>query len=71
VVLFTRGSAVTIFDDGTGTLEDLRRMAEAVRPVSGPADTTKPLPPPTPGLRTAIDAECGASPGDQGTRIED
>ena len=44
LVLFTVDSTVTIFDDGAG--RDLRSMAEALRPVSGPADVTKPLPAP-------------------------
>ena len=52
VVLFTHDSTVTIFDDkfdqsfedsfDDGTSRDLRSMAEALRPVSGPADITKP-----------------------------
>jgi len=56
VVLFTHDSTVTIFDDkfaqgfedsfDDGTRRGPRRMAEALRPVSGPADITKPLPAP-------------------------
>jgi hypothetical protein len=71
LVLFTRGSAVRIFDDGTGTGGDLRSMAEAVRPVAGPADTAEPLPAPTKDMLDTIAAKCGASPGDHGRPIED
>jgi len=80
VVLFTDDSTVTIFDDKfdqsfedsfeDGTSRDLRSMAEALRPVSGPADITKPLPAPVnapaPDLLDTIDTQCGAHPGDHG-----
>ena len=80
VVLFTHDSTVTIFDDKfdqsfedsfeDGTSRDLRSMAEALRPVSGPADITKPLPPPVNAPATdlldTIDTQCGAHPGDHG-----
>ena len=56
VVLFTHDSTVTIIDDKfdqsfndrfeDGSSRDLRSVAEALRPVSGPAETTKPLPAP-------------------------
>jgi hypothetical protein len=80
VVLFTDDSTVTIFDDkfeqsfedsfDDGTGRDLRSAAEALRPVSGPADITKPLPAPVnaPGLDLldTIATQCGAHPGDHG-----
>jgi hypothetical protein len=69
LVLFTHDSAVRIFDDGTGG--DLRSMAEALRPVSGPADVTKPLPAPARDMLDTIATKCGASPGDHGVPIED
>jgi hypothetical protein len=71
VVLFKRGSAVKIPDDGTGTGGDLRNMAQAVRPVSGPADVTRPLPAPTKYVLNTLAAKCGAGPGDHGRPIED
>ena len=69
LVLFTHNSAVSIAEHVTG--EDLRSMAEALRPVSGPADTTKPLPAPAKDMLDTIATKCGASPGDQGKPIED
>ena len=80
VVLFTHDSTVTIFDDkfdqsfedsfDDGTSRDLRSMAEALRPVSGPADITKPLPAPVNApaedLLDTIATQCGAHPGDHG-----
>ena len=69
LVVFTSDSMIHIFDDGIdGTA---RSMAEALRPVSGPADVTKPLPPPTKALLGVIDQRCGAAPGDHGPPIED
>ena len=80
MVLFTHDSTVTIFDDKfdqsfedsfeDGTSRDLRSMAEALRPVSGPADITRPLPAPVNAPATdlldTIDTQCGAHPGDHG-----
>jgi hypothetical protein len=72
LVLFTKDVAVTIFPDGEVTSDgDLRSMAEVLRPVSGPADVSKPLPAPANDLLDTIAAKCGASPGDHGKPIED
>lgn len=69
LVVFTSDSMIHIFDDGIDG--NVRSMAEALRPVSGPADVTKPLPPPTKALLGVIDQRCGAAPGDHGPQIED
>lgn len=60
LVVFTADSIVQIFDNGIDG--DLRSMAEALRPVSGPADVTKPLPAPTDTVLRAIAEACGAAP---------
>ena len=69
LVLFTKDSTVTIFDDGRG--EDLRSVADALRPVSGPADVTKPLPAPATDILDTIAENCGTTPGDFGPPIEE
>jgi hypothetical protein len=57
--LFTQDSTVTVFADYSHH-DDLRSMAEALRPVSGPADVTKPLPAPTKHSLDTITKNCGA-----------
>jgi hypothetical protein len=71
IVVFTQRSTVTVFDDGTDDSGELmRRMAEGLRPVSGSADVTKPLPAPAKDILDMIDKMCGAAPGDNGPPIE-
>jgi len=60
LVVFTSDSMVHIFDHGIDG--DVRSMAEALRPVSGPADVTKPLPAPTDTVLRAVAEACGAAP---------
>jgi hypothetical protein len=70
LVLFTQDSTVTIFKGGADSPGgDLRSMAEALRPVSGPADVTKPLPAPAKDILDTIAKNCGAAPGDHGAPI--
>ncbi|RYP88340.1 hypothetical protein EKO23_03150 [Nocardioides guangzhouensis] len=64
LVLFTQDSTVTIFDDGAG--RDLPSIADELRPVSGPADVTKPLPAPAKDILDTIAKNCGTQPGDVG-----
>jgi hypothetical protein len=60
IAVFTEDSMIHIFDDGIDG--NVRSMAEALRPVSGPADVTKPLPAPSMRNVRAIDEWCGAAP---------
>jgi hypothetical protein len=58
--LFTGDSYVSIYKGGTDSPGgDLRSMAMALRPVSGPADVTKPLPAPAKDVLDAIATTCG------------
>jgi hypothetical protein len=58
--LFTGDSYVSIYkgaDNSPGG--DVRSMAEALRPVSGPADVTRPLPDPVKDVLDTIAEQCG------------
>ena len=60
LLLYTGDSTVEIYKGATNSPGgDLRGMAMALRPVSGPADVTKPLPPPAKDVLEAIATTCG------------
>lgn len=62
LTVFVGTSTVTIFKGDEPPHVSLRTMAEALRPVAGPADVTGPLPPPPPGVLVTIADKCHVHP---------
>lgn len=69
--MFTGNTEVAIFTGTDSPGGDIRSMVEALRPVSGPAGLTEPLPAPAKDVLDTIAKKCGAAPEADGEPVGD